>query len=120
MSVQKFFKVEREQATLIVTPLGDYPGFRHHELHYEINTVLHLLDDPDVKNLVVDFGSVDMLSSTILSALLRLMRKPSLEGGQALLCNASEELQEVLQTMNLAKLWPYFSSREEALKAINA
>ena len=116
----KVFKVMREGESLIVIPQGDTSAFRYVEVHNESNALYRLLDEPDLVNLVVDLGSVPIAGSVIIESIIRLGRKVSNKGGQAALCNASDAMLEVLQTMNLEKLFPIFRSREEALQSLRS
>ena len=116
--LQKVFRLERDGNVLIVTPQGDASGFRYNDVHHESNTTLQLLDDPLLLNVVVDFKSEHILGSIIVSVIIKVCRKAGAKGGKAAFCNASPDMLEVLTTMNLTKLWPYFPSRSEAINAV--
>ena len=111
------FRVETEGDTLIVVPQGDASGFRYNDVHIETNASLRLLDNPALKNLVVDLGSVQVLGSIIITSIIKLARKAQNVGGGAAFCNASQPMLEVLETMNFGRLWPYFPTREEAIRS---
>ena len=116
----KVFKLERDGDVLVVIPQGDAIGFRYQEVHQESNGTLQVLDDPTLLNLVVDFGCEQVLGSVMISVVIKLCRKVGSKGGKACLCNASDDMQEVLRTMNLHRLWPYHQSREDAIAAVHA
>lgn len=116
----KVFKVEQEGETVVVIPQGHPIAFRYNEIHVEANAVIRLLDDAGLKNVVLDFSVADYASSMILGAMIRMARKVTNEGGQAVMCHANENMLDILTTMNLIKLWPYYATREEAVAAISA
>ena len=116
----QIFVAETVGDTLIVIPQGDATGFRYADLHNESNIVHHRLDDPAIQNLIVDLSQMETIGSTVISVIVKLLRKVSNKGGQARMCAASENTCEVLDTMNICKLWPYFATREQALQAIQS
>jgi len=112
------FRVEQEGNVMFVIPQGSEHSFRYQTVHLEYNAIYRLLDAPDVKHLVVDFGSVDYLGSVMIGVIIRLSRKVSDAGGKVVLCACSPQMQEVLESQNLHKLWPLYPTREEALQAL--
>lgn len=114
----KVFRLERDGDVLIVVPQGDASGFRYNDVHQESNVTLQVLDDPTLKHVVVDFTSERILGSIIISVVIKTCRKAGTKGGKAAFCNASPEMLEVLQTMNLTKLWTHYSSRADAIAAV--
>jgi anti-anti-sigma regulatory factor len=116
----KVFRLERDGNVLIVVPQGDASGFRYNDVHQESNAMLQVLDDPSLQNVVIDFTSELMLGSIIISVMIKLCRKAGGKGGKAAFCNASSDMLEVLQTMNLTKLWTHYSSRADAILAVRA
>ncbi len=116
---EKVFKVERAGDTLVVLPQGPALHFQHHEVHVESNALYRVLDAPDMKNVIVDLCDVDYVDSVIISSILRCLTKTKQRRGKSVFCNASENMKELLKSIKLGKLWPNFSSREEALAFIN-
>ena len=116
----KVFRLERDGNVLIVIPQGDASGFRYRDVHQESNTTLEVLDDPSLAHVVVDFTSEQMLGSIIISVVIKVCRKAGGKGGKAAFCNASPDMLEVLQTMNLTRLWTHYPSRGEAIVAVRA
>lgn len=114
----KVFRLERDGNVLIVIPQGDASGFRYNDVHQESNLVLQVLDDPSLVNVVVDFTSEQMLGSIIISVVIKVCRKAGGKGGKAAFCNASSNMLEVLQTMNLTKLWTHYTNRADAIAAV--
>lgn len=114
------FGIDRHEDTLIILPLIDGGWFRYAKLHTESNALRHRLRSPELKNLVFDLGQLNYFGSELIGVLVSLARDVTNAGGKAALCNASEKMQEVLRHMSLHKLWPYYATRDEALKAIHS
>ncbi|MBT7817554.1 MAG: STAS domain-containing protein [Polaribacter sp.] len=106
--------------TLIVTPQGNSTGFRYNDIHAETNAVITAMDRQNARNLVINFNSVEIVGSIMISAMIKLARKITAKKGQAAFCSASETMKEVMQSMNLTRLWPYFESQEEAIKSFES
>ncbi len=122
MTVQntKVFRLERDDDVLIVTPQGDATGFRYNDVHQESNLILQFLDDSTLRHVAIDFSCEQILGSIIISVLIKVCRKATSKGGKAVFCCASDDMLEVLTTMNLVKLWRYFPTRAEAIEAARA
>ena len=116
----KVFRLERDGNVLIVIPQGDAIGFRYHDIHQESNSTLQVLDDPSLVHVVIDFTSEQMLGSIIISVIIKICRKAGSKGGKAAFCSASTNMLEVLQTMNLTKLWAHYPTRAEAITTVRA
>jgi anti-anti-sigma factor len=106
--------------TLVVTPQGDSTGFRYNDIHAETNAVITAIDRQNAQNLVINFNSVEIVGSIMISAIIKLARKITSKKGQAAFCSASETMEEVMQSMNLTRLWPCFESQEEAIKSFES
>jgi anti-anti-sigma regulatory factor len=118
--LKKVFRLEWDGNVLIVIPQGDISGFRYNDVHQESNATLEVLDDPSLQHVVIDFTAEQILGSVIINVVIKMCRKAGAKGGKAAFCNASPDLLEVLTTMNLTRLWPHFSSRAEAIAAVQA
>ena len=116
----KVFKLERDDDVLIVTPQGDAQGFRYQDVHQESNATLQVLDDTSLRHVVIDLGRELVLGSIMISVVIKICREVGLRGGKAALCNANDEMLEVLRTMNLERLWPYYPTRNDALTSVRA
>ena len=114
-TVLKLFKVERAGKALVLTPQRELRELEHQEIAAELRP---LLDDPEVRRVVVDFGHTDYFGSTALGLLTWLLRRVQERDGRMAFCNASVHEREILAVTGLAALWPIYSSREEALRAV--
>ena len=116
----KVFLVEGKGDTLIVSPTGEACEFRHSLVIDETNTILKLLEEPEICNLVIDLSREEYFGSVIIGAANTMINKVLDRGGRAATCNASEEMQNVIQIMNLSERWTNYPSRRKALKAVKA
>ncbi len=116
----KVFLVETKNETLIVSPTGEAFEFQHTKVISEMNTILDLVEEFDVKNLVIDLGREEYYGSVIIGAMNSMVAKVESNGGHAATCNASEDMQNVIRIMNLTERWPNYPTRKKALKAIKA
>ena len=112
------FCVERDGPTLIVLPQGPALQFTNHEVHLETNALYRLLDERELKNVVVDLHCVDYVDSVIISSVLRCLTKTKQKRGKSVFCCASENMRELLKCIKFGKLWPEFETREAALQFV--
>ena len=116
--VSKVLRVEQSGNILIVIPQDSEAGFRYGDVQNESNLVLHLFDKPEAKHVILDLGSVDLMGSIMIGAIVRLFRKVSNGGGIAVMCGGSEQMIEVLENMRLANLWKILATRDDAIRHI--
>jgi anti-anti-sigma factor len=65
--------------------------------------------------LVLDFGKVDRMDSTMLGQLIALHKKIQAAGGRLALCRLNTELLEVFETLKLNRLLAIYADEQEAL-----
>ncbi len=111
----KVFVTERDGDTLIVVPHGDGLGFLYADVQIETNNIRRVLGWTDVANLVIDLEQLDYFGSDVIGVFITMARESSNRGCKAAMCNATEKMRQVLQSMKLFRLWTHFSSRIEAL-----
>ncbi len=114
------FTVERQQPVLIVMPQGAALNYQYQQVHLDTNSMFRLLDEPDLKHVVIDLHCVNYVDSVIISSILRMLIKARNGGGKSVFCNGSEDMQAILKCIKLGKLWPHFDSRAEALQTVLA
>tara|TARA_R110002111_G_scaffold177322_1_gene243371 strand:- start:2870 stop:3241 length:372 start_codon:yes stop_codon:yes gene_type:complete len=115
----EIFEVEQTAPNLVVVPQGSTMQFQYSNVQVESNKVLRLFDNPELKNVVIDLAKVDYLDSIIIGAIIRLLQRARQTGGQAVFCNASDNMQNIMKCIKVGTLWPLFDSREEALTALS-
>lgn len=120
VSSNKVFVVEQAGSSIIVTPEGAPKQFRYADVHHEANRVLNLLNDPEIKSLIVDLSREEIFTSVAIGVFNRLRNAISVRGGRAALCCASEQMESVLKEMGLYGLWQHFPTRKEAVAGFNS
>ena len=116
----KVFECTEEDGVVIVIPQGDALGYRYKEIHLESNAVIQMLETQGVSCLVVDFGVARLLGSIIIGSIVKFARTVTKRSGKVAFCSATPEMEEVLDTMKLHQLWPYYPTRAEAIEAVKA
>src|SRR3954469_9445933 len=89
--LHKLFLAELSGNTLVVRPQGDAAGFRQADLVGELNTLLGLVDDPQVVNLAIDFGRANYFGSLVIGPVHNLGAKFRNPGGKIAICDTSDE-----------------------------
>ena len=116
----KIFLAELSGNTLVVHPQGDAAGFRHADISNELKTLLALVDDPQVVNLVVDFGRANYFGSLVIGAVNNLGVKVRNAGGRIGICDTSDEMLEALRILKLDAIWTQYDSVKSAIKAFKS
>ncbi len=112
----KLFHVDFKHKTLIVAPQGDAIGFRASDVQKELRNLRDLVDDPEIVNLLFDFGRATYFGSVVIGALSSLGTKVRNGGGRVGICNVSEDMRGALEILKLDALWTEFDSQKSALK----
>jgi anti-anti-sigma regulatory factor len=69
------FAVDRVRDTVIVAPTSDLSEISYEPIESGTRQVLLVLNDPSVKNVIVDFHSTDYIGSTALGFLIGLWKR---------------------------------------------
>lgn len=120
MQVSNFeiFETTIRDEKLVIIPQGSTLEFSHNQVQIESNHLIRLFNSPELKSVIVDLSQVDYLDSIMISALTRLLQLARQTGGQAVFCNVSDRMQEVLERIKLGTLWPVFDSLDSAVACI--
>lgn len=106
---------------LVVMPVRDFMSLRDSDLRDAYNDTYRLLMDGSVKHLIFDFEQMQYFGSTFVGIMIRLARKTRQSGGEAVLCNVSEEMQSMLKQLMLLEntatdfFWRNSESRADAI-----
>ncbi|HJT77049.1 MAG TPA: STAS domain-containing protein, partial [Gemmataceae bacterium] len=76
-----------------------------------------LLEEAGSRSLVLNFGRVEYLSSSLVGVLVALHKKLEAAGGRLVLCGVHGQPAEVLDTMRLTRLLNIRGDEQEALQA---
>jgi anti-anti-sigma regulatory factor len=99
-NMPELFTYERIDNTLVVIAHGDPFNHRYDELRNGYNEIYRQLSE-GVDNLVFDFADFTHFGSTFITVLIKLAQKVRLGGGEALLCNLSPAMDELLKELML-------------------
>jgi anti-anti-sigma factor len=114
----RVFDTETIGNTLIVIPHGDGLGFRYVDVQIEANQIRRTIAEPGVNHLVIDLAELEYFGSEVIGVFITMAREATNRGGKAAMCNASEKMRQVLESMKLFKLGPHCDSRKEALEIV--
>jgi len=112
------FSVEHVGLALVITPTINGGIFRYAQLIAEADALRRKLEQTAIGGLIIDLHALSYMGSEVIGSIVALARKAEDVGGRAVFCCASPRLAEILTSMRLQRLWPLFSTREEALRAI--
>jgi anti-anti-sigma factor len=112
------FGIEEADDTLILTPPRDLDKLGHRQVEAGVDGVLELLETASVKNVILDLHRTGYFRSATLGLLVKLGKRVGSRQGRLAFCNASVPATEMLRTTRLDRVWPVYSSQEEALRAI--
>jgi len=125
MTLEKqVFDFDRAHDVLIVVPNGSLMEFRDGDIRNAYNETYRLLSQDDTNHLLVDFSSLTYFGSSFIGMLIRLAKKARQGGGEAVLCNLSDNMRDMMKTMMLLEntktdfFWVPFNSRDEAIAAL--
>ncbi len=110
------YPVEQWGDTLVVLPRGDAAGFNPTTVNHEMATVTELAQSPGIRHLVLDLGGANYLGSIVLGGLVQLTQTVKNRGGRVAICNASQDMQDILRIMKLDGLWEVFPDQRAALR----
>lgn len=114
----RVFQVESADKTMIVIPLGPAMNYLYKDVHTESNGILEEFMQKKYVNVLIDLSKVDYVDSIIIGAIIRVLQKAKAAGGHAIFCHATENMQSILESIKIGKLWPLYATRDEALAAL--
>jgi anti-anti-sigma factor len=117
-AIISYLQVEQQEETLIVTPLRNVGSFAEIEIHDEWLDLLSRVDQPNIKHVVLDFGSIGYFGSIMLEFIVQLAKRVKAKGGRLAICNGTSVVKEIFTISRFDKLYPIVASRDEALKAV--
>lgn len=112
------FPSVRKGDTLIVSPAGDAAGFGGAQFAVEQSRVLKALEEPGIRNVIVDLRNANYIGGTMIGALNRFVVKARERGGRAGFCHLSADMDETVRILNLQQLWAVYPTRAAAVKDI--
>jgi anti-anti-sigma factor len=113
------FSIAWEQETLIIAPTISRGILRDAKLQTEANALRRKLVDGAVCRLVIDLHALEYRGAEVIRVVVMLARQVENAGGLAALCCAGPELKEAVTNKGLDRIWPLYSTRDEALAAVS-
>ena len=120
------FEYEQHGNVLVVLSTKELSGFRDSDIRDSYNDMYRRLDGEGVRHLLFDFSRLEYFGSTFIGILIRLAKKARLGGGEAALCNLSDNMHEMMKRLMLLEntktdfFWTPFDSVEEGLAKLLA
>lgn len=111
------FPIEEAGDTLIVRPQGDIRQFFYQDIQMESNRIIHLLQTYPFRSVLIDFRDIQEVGSIVTESIAGFCRTASVG---AAMCEAPPRFLETLRSTKLFEVWPYYSTRMEALQALYA
>lgn len=118
MAANQVFEIERHGPTLVATAQADLREMDYQGVEAGASSVLDLLHNGTVRNVVLDFHKTDYYGSTALGFFVKLWKRVRSRGGRMAFCGVSDHEREILKVTRLDGLWPICPTREEALQAV--
>jgi anti-anti-sigma factor len=82
------------------------------------NQLFHLVLEGDCRLLILNFSSVQRVTSALLGKIIGLHKKLQAAGGRLALCRVDPRLHEAFETLQLHRLFPIFAEEQEALQSL--
>ena len=112
------FQIQWHGDTLVVIPGGDIESMKWDLIEQAAEVVMAPLTETDVPLVIFDLSEVNYFGSVFLSLMLRCHKAVKPQGGELVLCGASEMAEELLRVTALDTLWAIYSTREQAIEAL--
>lgn len=115
------FQIQRRGDVVIVIPSPEVESMSDTMIEQAAQLVLSPLKDDPPSGVIFDLSQVSYFGSLFITFLLRchlLLKKQG--DGEVVLAGVSERIRELLRMTNLDTLWALYSSREEALEALES
>lgn len=84
-----------------------------------LKTELRSYIDRGYSNILINLEKMNSISSVILAAMVYVMQKARLRGGDVKLFNLKESVRKVFKIMLLDKLFEIYNTQQEALNGFN-
>jgi anti-anti-sigma factor len=124
MKEKRYVRVDPAGQSLVVTPLFTFATFAEGDKTTpsgsagEWQELQTQLEDPSIRNVLVDLGEIPYFGSTVLEWMVQMWRRMKAREGRLAVCNCSPIGREVLMAARFDKLWSIFPTRDEALASL--
>jgi anti-sigma B factor antagonist len=80
------------------------------------DTIMSIIEQSENLKLVLDFGNVRFLSSSVLGLLIRISKRVYEKNGKLRLCNIDKKIYEVFKITRLTKTFDIYQDIQTAIK----
>jgi anti-anti-sigma factor len=81
------------------------------------DSLFHIIDEENKKNIVIDLSEVEFMDSFFLGAIVSGLKKCRNLNGDIYLAQMSQSLRPLFELMNLEEVFKIFPTKEEALQS---
>jgi len=81
--------------------------------------LFELLEKHQLKKIVLNFGNLKFMSSSVIAVLMRFKAKLEAAGGRVIACGIPPEIFKVFKIMRLDKLWDIRDTEKQALAVLS-
>lgn len=103
-------EVEVAGCTLTVRPVSNLGEFEVEHIDSEVANLLKLIEEADIRDVIVDFHRCAYFGSAAVGALVRIARAVKERDGEMVLRDLSKCERDVLDVLHLGELWTIKSS----------
>jgi anti-anti-sigma factor len=111
-------QIVRHGDIAIIVPASEVESMQWDLIQQAAEIVLSPLKKNPASGVIVDLSGVSFFGSVFLSLLLRCHKLIKQQGGEMVICGASEHAKELLRLTALDTIWAIYDNREEALEAL--
>ncbi len=110
--------IERHGEIGVIVPTSEVESMQWELIEQAAEIVLAPLKREPASGVIVDLSRVAFFGSVFLSLLLRCHKLVKQQGGEIVLCGASDRARELLRLTALDTIWAIYDTREQALSAL--
>lgn len=118
MPEQEDFQFKWHGNTVVIKPASNVESMQWDLIEGAADIVMQPLQNQEAPMVVVDLSDISYFGSVFLALLLRCHKYVRSQGGELVLCGASELAKELLRVTALDTIWAIYDSQEEALEAL--
>jgi anti-sigma B factor antagonist len=110
--------IQRSGDIAIIVPANEVETMQWELIEQAAEIVLAPLKKQPAAGVIVDLSKVSFFGSVFLSLLLRCHKLIKQQGGEMVLCGASDRARELLRLTALDTIWAIYDTREQAMEAL--
>ncbi len=111
--------IGRHGEIAVIVPASEVESMQWELIEQAAEIVLSPLKAEPATGVIVDLSQVSYFGSVFLSLLLRCHKLIKQQGGEMVLCGASERARELLRLTALDTIWAIYDTREQAIEALS-